>query len=46
MIAERIEAYTNIAVAFDIHGYEEEIHSIPEYKSKYGVNAVNAKEGA
>ena len=30
-IAERIEAYTNVAVAFGIHDYEEEIHSIPEY---------------
>jgi len=36
-IAERIEAYTNVAVAFGIHGYEEKIHSIPEYMSKYGI---------
>ena len=42
-VAERIEAYTNVAVALDIHSYEEEIHSVPEYKSKYG---IDAKEGA
>jgi ParB family chromosome partitioning protein len=38
-IAERIEAYMNVAVAFGLHDFEEEIHTIPEYKSKYGVNA-------
>jgi ParB-like chromosome segregation protein Spo0J len=41
-IAERIEAYTDIATAFGIRDYAEEIHSIPEY-----VNKCNAdtKEG-
>ena len=42
-VAEQIEAYTNVATAFGIRDYEEEIHSIPEYKSKYG---IDAKEGA
>ena len=38
-IAERIEAYMNVAAVFGIDDYEKEIHSIPEYKSKYGADA-------
>jgi len=37
--ARRIEAFTDVAVAFGIRDYEDIIHSIPEYINKYRSDA-------